>query len=246
MSLTICTGAWGPHREAYARPFLASFARYWPADVRLVIYTDGPIADAGRAEVRSLADCDGYSAFMTRHANDPVKCGRKPAEGARWKSSCLAGGYNFRFDAVRFAGQGFIPDDAAGRMLDGDALCWLDADVVTTGPVAEDFIEGLIGDADGAYLGRQPKHSEIGFWAVRLSEHSRAMVMAFADAYRTDHAFKLAEWHSAFVWDDARVWAESHGLVTFRNLTPGGSGHVFDAALAPHLIHRKGARKGFR
>jgi len=247
MSLTVITGAWGKHRADYARPFLASFEKHWPEEVRLILYSDGPIADPGRAEIRSLADCAGYTEFMERHGSSMLLRGASPDEPRPWKASAIRDGYNFRFDAVRFAGQGFIPDDAAGRMLDGDVLCWLDADVVSHRSVPASFVEDLIGDADGAYLGRAPKHSEIGFWAMRLSEHARAMAMAFANAYRTDALLRLAEWHSAFVWDDARLWAERTLRLRMRDLTPGGSGHVWlKSPLAEYLEHRKGDRKGFR
>lgn len=247
MSLTVVTGAWGPRRVDYAKPFAESFDRHWPRSVKLVIYTDGKIPVPDWAEVRLIDKCEGYTAFMTRHAGDPVKSGQKPAPGAHWKASCLAKGYNFRFDALRFAGQGFIPDDAAQRMNDGDVLCWLDADVVTRRAVSEDWVEGLIGLADGAYLGRAPKHSEIGFWAVRLGIATRAFLHDFATAYRTDAVFDLREWHSAYAWDDARRRAGRYGAVNMRDLTPGGHGHVFAMSpLASHLIHNKGLRKGFR
>jgi hypothetical protein len=130
-------------------------------------------------------------------------------------------------------------------MRDGDVLCWLDADVVTHSAPPAGWIESLLGDEDVAYLGRAPKHSEIGFWAVRLSEESRRFVQEFADLYATDRLFQLRTWHSAFAWDDARRWAESHGLISARDLTPGGDGHVwFQSPLKAHLDHLKGeARK---
>lgn len=248
MTLTIVTGMWGPRREDYARMFLAGFEQHWPKEVRLLIYADGPISCPGRAEVRDLADCEGYSEFIARHAGDPVKCGKVPAPGATWKPKDIAAGYNFRFDAVRFAGQGFIPEHAAKTLPDGDVLCWLDADVASRGPIPCGWVEGLLAGQDGAYLGRAPKHSEIGFWAVQMGDDVRRFLVNFANAYLTDLIFDLAEWHSAFVWDRAREAAEqSLFLIDMRNLTPGGSGHVWlKSPLARYLEHRKGDRKGFR
>lgn len=248
MTLTIVTGCWGPRREDYARMFLAGFEKHWPDEVRLLIYADGPISASGRADVRDLADCEGYSEFIARHSGDPVKCGKVPAPGATWKPKDIAAGYNFRFDAVRFAGQGFIPEDAADSLPDGDVLCWLDADVASRAPIPRGWVEGLLAGQDGAYLGRAPKHSEIGFWAVRLNPRTREMLVSFARHYRSEIVFDLSEWHSAYVWDCARMAVTRSSLgLDMRNLTPGGSGHVWlKSPLAAYLEHRKGDRKGFR
>lgn len=250
MALTICSGMWGERRNHYANTFLPGLRKWWPSSVNLQLGLDEPLAELlapGRdMRIHWLREDLGYQGFMDRNGGSPTACGKRPAPGANWKPKCLREGYNFRFDAVRFAGQGFIPDLAAGYMLDGDILCWLDADVVTHAQVPEGFIEGLIGDADGAYLGRGEKHSEIGFWAIRLNEGTRVMLRVFADAYRTDNLFTLKEWHSAFVWDWARRWAEDMHDVQMRDLTPGGHGHVFEQSpLSPFLLHKKGQRKGF-
>jgi hypothetical protein len=242
VALTVVTGMWGDAFERYGRAFLDGFFTRWPREVGLVVYSDDPAVRAYAEPafvVRSMSELAGYGGFMKRHASNPERCGRQPRQG--WKDGDRLKGYSFRFDACRFAGQGFALDAAAGQALDGDVLCWLDADVRTTSPVPLGWIEGLLGQDDVAYLGREPKHSEIGFWAVRLSEESRAFLMAFADLYRTDKLFDLREWHSAFAWDDSRRWAERCGLIASRNLTPGGHGHVWlQSPLAEHLDHLKG------
>lgn len=256
MALTICTGMYGPRRDDYARIFLASFDRHWPADVRLHLYSDPPDPAFGQrvaegltrprqAQVSWLARTDGWAEFIARHQDDPIRCGREPAPGAKWKSGATAKGYNFKFDAVRFAGQAFIPEAAAKDLDDGDVLCWLDADVETIKAPPYGWIEAMIGYADGAYLGRVNTHSEIGFWAVRLSPVTRRFLQFFAWLYRHDDLFKLTEWHSAFAWDEARRVFEKDGL-TMRDLTPGGRNNVFMAsALSRFCVHHKGQRKGF-
>ncbi len=269
MALTVCTGMWGPKRATYEAIFSAAFERFWPSDVRLAVFTDdvakaekklvqaacggagtlGPKNGQRGSSVRSatygsLHDCHGWREFVLRHQDEPAVNGRRLNHPRPWKPKDLQVGYNFRFDAVRFAGQAFIPEAVAHGMLDGEVLCWLDADVVAHKPVPAGFVESLVDGADGAYLGRAPKHSEIGFWAVRLNEHTRALLMAFADAYRTDALLTLREWHSAFVWDDTRRWAEGAERVQLRNLTPGGSGHVWhQSPLRLYLDHLKGDRK---
>lgn len=246
MSLVVVTGAWGEHRQRYADPFIESFEKHWPEEVRLVIYTDGDLRVRGRAEVRRLDDCMGYTAFMARHRDDPVRWGRQPRAGHQWKDRTLRDGYNFRYDALRFAGQAFAPENVAATMPDGDVLVWLDADVSSRQGIDPKFIEGLLGASQGAYLGRPPKHSEIGFWAIRLDPQTRDFLTTFARLYRTDVVFNLKEWHSAFLWDFARVAFEAKGAV-FTNLTPHGHGRVFEVSpLRHHLVHKKGDQKGFR
>lgn len=251
MSLTICTGAWGPKAKTYLETFLPGAFR-WPAEVNFVVYTDalpaGRVTKAGadtNVQIRSLNDLRGWEAFMLRHQGDPTKTGREQRPEHSWKPSAVAGGYNFRFDAVGFAGQAFAPEAAATTLPDGDVLCWLDADVVTHGQPPAGFIDKLVGDADGAYLGRGLKHSEIGFWAVRLCDRTRDFLHAFAEIYRSDRIFELGEWHSAYVWDETRRELARHGRgLNMKDLTPGGTGHVWhQSPLRLHLDHLKGERK---
>ncbi len=243
---TVVTGAWGPRRQFYIDTFVAGFDKYWPGAVKLEVYIDGPVklpvtGGVGTSSLSGLDDCRGYTEFMLRHRGNPIYCGR--VARTIWKPREMAAGYSFRTDAVKFAGQAFAPLDASERLPDGELMVWLDADVVTHTKVPLLWIDDLVGDADGAYLGREPKHSEIGFWAVRLNAHTRAMLKDFAELYRSDTLFSLKEWHSAFAWDHARRGAEAYG-VNLRNLTPGGSGHVwFQSPLKEFTDHLKGSRK---
>lgn len=248
MPLTVVSGAWGPRRAEYAGPFVEAFHAHWGAEVRLQLFTDQAVRLPelpGRLHMlnRSIgAECPGYLEFMARHMGSPRAAGREVSP--KWKEKDRRLGYNWRFDAVKFAGQAFVPEAAARDLEDGDVLCWLDADVIAFRHVPEGFIESLIGSDDGAYLGRAPKHSEIGFWAIRINDGARRFLRRFADLYREDAIFELKEWHSAFVWDHARRWAEAEGLIRMRDLTPGGSGHVwFQSPLRSCLDHLKGNRK---
>lgn len=244
MAVTVCTGMWGPRRLEYAAMFSSAFDEHWSRRTGLVVFSDDKVIVPHWTKLAPIQGIPGYMDFMSRHAGDPVKAGKKPGPGAKWKTGALEKGYNFRYDALRFAGQAFIPEAAAEGLPDGDILVWLDADVKTFADVPESFVEGLIGDADGCYLGRAPKHSEIGFWAVRLHTSTRALLHDFAELYRSDRLFDLREWHSAYAWDHARKELERHGVLDMRNLTPGGSGHVwFQSPLRHHLDHLKGDRK---
>jgi hypothetical protein len=110
--------------------------------------------------------------------------------------------------------------------------------------VPEGFIEGLISGYHGAYLGRGAKHSEIGFWCVRLGAATRQLLHRFADLYRSDRLFGLTEWHSAYAWDCVRLEWEGEGALGLLDLTPGGHSHVwFQSPLRLYLDHLKGKRK---
>lgn len=239
MALTICTG-WSPAGwQEYAHRFVDGFTRFWPADVRLIAFVEEIVPlPAGRhvIEQRLLSEIPGAAEFIQRHRKTPERCGRAPVRG--WKDKEVAAGYSFRFDAVKFARMAFITHAAALEVGDG-VMAWFDADVVTHAAVPPGFVEGLLGEADICYLGREPKHSEIGFTAYRLPA-ALPMLWHYRETYHTDAVFGLPEWHSAYVWDVARLASGAKA----RNLTPGGHGHVwFQSPLARYTDHLKGKRK---
>jgi len=238
--MMVVTGFSPAGAAAYGLRFLETFDRCWPAEIGLAAYTEEAVA-MPRGECRSLWDCCGATTFFERHRRNPAHCGKSPVAG--WRTKDRQAGYSWRFDAVRFFRQCLIPHAAGAMLPDGEVLAWLDADVVTFAPVAQGFVEGLIGDADLVYLGRAPYHSEIGFWAVRLNPLTRRFLGALAGLYRSDGIFGLAQWHSAFAFDHCRAEAERQGLLA-KNLTPGGNGHVWvQSPLAACLDHLKGGRR---
>lgn len=244
MAVNVVSGFSPKGRLEYGEQFLTTFQKHWPKSVRLGVYVeeiDEALHMRAQGQILSLWDVPGAREFIERHRNEPRANGRevKPT----WKDGDRRRGYSFRFDAWKFSRQCLIPAAAARSLPDGEILVWLDADVVTFADVPEGFVEGLLGDADGCYLGRGKKHSEIGFWAVRISDGTRGFVEGLADVYRTDGVFLLGEWHSAFVWDRCRESAEAMGL-TFRNLTPRGHDHVWhQSPLCLYTDHLKGSRK---
>jgi len=241
---TVVTGWTGRAYDPLGYQFLDTLDRYWPPAVGVSYYVDAGYRNTSEKRAMSarlLSDCDGLVDFIARHKDDKAATGRRINE--RWKAKEVAAGYSFRFDAVRFATQLFIPEAAARHLPDGEILAWFDADVVTNAAVPEGFVEGLIGGADLVYLGREPKHSEIGFWAVRLNPLTRWFLSALANVYRQDKVFSLAETHSAFVFDHCRREFEQKRKAV-RNLTPGGSGHVWPKSpLGACTEHLKGKRK---
>lgn len=247
MSVTVVSG-FGPYaRPIYGDRFCDTFDRFWPSDVRLQVYVEEP-TPVPRGGERRHDDCEGLRGIVDSWAAIPERCGRRPAgvpatapRPPAWREREWENDYSFRFDARKFCRQLFYPEQAAKECADGDILVWLDGDVVTKRPVPASLVEFLLGTHDGCYLGRVGTHSEIGFWAVRLSPASRAFLTSLADAYRTGDVFLLREWHSAFVWDWSREQAKG---LRFKNLTPNGHGHVWQQSpLAEYMDHEKGARK---
>lgn len=235
--LTVVTG-WSPSgfRE-YGSRFVESFVRHWPREVRCLAYVEQIENIPTRIEQRLIDAIPGCRDFINRHRANPAANGRAPS--AAWKESARAAGYNFRFDAVKFCRQGFIPLAAAGEVRHG-LLCWLDADVVTFRDVANGFVESLLpAGKDVAYLGRGAKHSEIGFQLYRVPA-ALPMLQQFRDLYATDAIFGLKEWHSAYAFDNART----QSAIAAHDMTPGRSGHVwFRTPLGTCTDHLKGARK---
>jgi hypothetical protein len=241
MMILVCSG-WNPQgARQYGDNFLKSFALYWPADVQFMVYTEEP-QDLPRGVNKMLFDIPGAAEFYARHFDNPILSGRQPGEGHSWKKSCLAKGYNFRYDALKFFKQILIPRDAARWLDDGDILIWLDGDVVTTAkPDIAAIKDGLRG-ADVMFLNRAGTHSEIGFWAVRISNKTRNFLSVLAETYTDDQFLEMREYHSAFIWDAAR---EACQLSEHHLVKSGQSGHVWPhSMLGKWSRHEKGDRKG--
>lgn len=235
--IKVCSGFSPSGFKEYGKRFLETFHKHWPGDTDLVVYTEEPV-EMPRGACRSLWDCWGVAQFIQRNRGNPERCGTK--QHAKWKPRYIGRPYNFRFDAVKFSRQCFIPEAAAHDMDDGDILVWLDADVVTFADVPTDAIANLLGDKDIVFLGRHGTHSEIGFWAVRLNYRTREFLAMFADTWRSDKVFELEEWHSAFVFD----WCRRHCSMKEHNLTPMGRGHVWhDSELSKWTDHLKGIQR---
>lgn len=236
---TVVTGFSPKGHVLYGRQFLETFDALWPRDVDLMCYTEEP-TEVPREGLRSLWDCVGAREFIDQYAHDRRANGRMPDH--RWKPKDINHGYSYRWDAVKFCRQCFIPEAAAIELPDGEVMVWLDADVVTFKEVPPTLVEDLMGPAELCYLGRAAStHSEIGFWAVRLSPITRSFLAALAGVYRDRRVFEEKEWHSAYVFDLVRTAAPA---MRVRNLTPNGNGHVwFQSPLSLYMDHLKGEQR---
>lgn len=240
MTIRVCSG-WSPRgREQYGNRFEISFDRWWPQSVELQVYVE-KVYPMRRAAERSLWDCEGSTEFAQRHQDNLELAGMQPTSD--WKAKDHAKGYNFRFDALKFWKQILIPRQAAKGLEDGDILIWLDGDVETIAPVNIGAIGSLVDKCDVAFLNRDNKHSEIGFWAIRISPRTLQFLDDMAALYTSDEFLKLREWHSAYIWDHARRMM-GPSMLEWHLCHPGASGHVWPKTiLARWMRHDKGDRK---
>lgn len=261
--LIVCTGWSEAGFEEYGRRFVSSFSEHWPEGVQLEICGEGEAMARTTAFCQHLANrgalrhevtftvlrgIRGCAEFIARHQGDPVACGRERREGHNWKERAVQAGYNWRYDAVKFSRQGFIPHHVATRSPENvasDFLCWLDGDVVTHSRIRDvEQITSLMPTGKAiAYLGREPKHPDIAFQLYDLrNERAYEFLLNFRLAYEDDLVFKLKEWHSAYVWH--HILNRIHFREVAHDLTPGGSGHVWhQSPLRFWGDHLKGDRK---
>jgi hypothetical protein len=152
---------------------------------------------------------------------------------------------NYRFDAVRFAHK-VAAIELAYRLGHGDVLVWIDADCVTHVPVDAEWLAGLLGDADFAYLKRTNKYPEMGFFLMRRCEATCELLRRLVSLYVMDDLFKLDEWHDSWAIEHVRKGLELEGALKCASLSGAyeSTGHPFvNGPLGEKLDHCKGKRK---
>ena len=239
-NVRVCTLMWGTAWERYGQIFAETFTKYWDDDIEIVTVVDNNI-DFPRSKQILLQELDAYKQFNELWEKHPFKKDLKRDKDF-WK-----------WNPPHWMPQGITPNavlEANTHWVDGDILVWLDADCEFNNNVTSDWIEEILGDYDCAALQRKPKHTEIGFYALRLNADTRAAMKQFSDHYATHSVEQLGEWHSAFVWDDC---IDSNENIRVKNLTAvedRGSetekavSHVFvNSVLSKCIVHKKGKRK---
>lgn len=152
---------------------------------------------------------------------------------------------NYRFDAVRFAHK-VAALELAYRLGWEDVLVWIDADCVTHQDVTAEWLSGLIGDADFAYLRRENKYPECGFMMFRRNKATSELIRRLVMLYRTDDLFALREWHDSWAIEQVRKGMELEGALKCTSLSGAyeSTGHPFvNGPLGEKLDHCKGKRK---
>jgi hypothetical protein len=151
--------------------------------------------------------------------------------------------HNYRFDAVRFAHK-VAALELAYRTGDADVMVWLDADCVTHADVDAEWLSGLLGDGDFAYLRRAKKYPECGFMLFRRNPATAEMLRRLVYLYRSGDLFRLEEWHDS--WAIEKVRHSMGGRLKCVSLSGSyeDTGHPFvNGPLGERLDHCKGKRK---
>lgn len=116
-------------------------------------------------------------------------------------------------------------------------LLWLDCDVIMHADMTHEDFNGILGNADVAYLGRHDwDTSETGF--ILYNPRNPKTIDKMYDYYITDKVLDLDQYTDAHVFDRSRD-------VNSRNITDGVNGRdVWDhSILAKWMTHHKGQRK---
>ncbi len=208
--------------DLYGRRCVGAWRRY--SHVPMVVYVDEPLTLPG-VKVRLTSDIPGWSqARAALPRTNPVDV--KPT--------------SYRWDARRFAVKTFVWCDAAER-LGSCVLTWLDGDTVATNTIPNGFFEGLLGDADVAYLGRAPIHPENGYVGFRIPA-ALPLLRWCRDAFRCG---LFRQWDG---WTDCQALAAGVAAlnVKARDLTShlyDGNSHIWaKSPLAQYLRHDKGGK----
>lgn len=238
MTVSVVSGFSPSGYLEYGRSFMASFVRYWPDVIKVAVYVEEPCEGPDRVEQRILWDIPGCKEFIDEQGRNRRSIGREPVPG--WRKKDERAGYAWRFDAVRFCRQLFIPEHSVNMLEDGDIFVWLDGDVVSYAEVPPGFIETQLHQNDLVTLGRNGSATELGFWAMRVNDRARVFVKNLADSCRSGDIFRLAEWHSGFVFDHYVKQHVLHDTIKHRSLTKG-TGHVwFESEIGRYTDHLKG------
>lgn len=217
--------------DEYGMRMVASFETYWPAIIPLRLYVEGFKPTGDYATVRDLPSW--LYEFKAQHAKNPHAHGQ-PGRG----------GYNFRFDAIRFAHKTAAVIDTAERS-EHDVLVWVDADTVTHSPVTIEFLRSLWPNTDQAisWLERTNKYPECGFYMLNLRHpQTAALIREWKELYTGGMLFHLPEWHDSAVLE----LLVKRMKLPHRNISGDGytTGHPFiNGPLGAVMDHMKGDRK---
>lgn len=242
--VTIITG-WSPDGwTRYAQRFMASVKENWrDKNVKWIAYVEEERPELDWVEQINIFQLTDLQQFLDAYKNDYYATGAVQKPGFVWKAKLANAGYNFRYDAVKFARIPFYVRHAAQKMGHG-TLVWHDADCIIFKKVPDGFVESLFPKkACCVYLGRVGGyHSECGFVGFKLPEAKR-LTEDWAKMYQNDLVFTLREWHNSFVFDHVRQILEKTGMNCY-NMTPKGKRHCWvGSPLGGYIDHLKGDKR---
>src|SRR5262245_23580667 len=241
MRYTVVTSFSPDGWDLYGKNFVDTFDLYWPMTVKLICAWEG---QAPRSDLEGFDLLETYPArtFIDRYKDHLIVHGTKPHPRWEWDRKSLAKGYNFRFDAYKFARKVFALA-AAARYVENGKLFWFDADVVTHAPVTLELLDAVLPDTAAlSYLPRPDySHSECGFIGVNLEcPEARSFIVAFQQIYATGDFMDLKAWHDSYVFD----WLVAAVNPPVFHLKHNSKAQPFDdSVLGTCMTHLKGRRK---
>jgi hypothetical protein len=241
---TVVTSCSAAGWEQYGRRFVETFCEHWPAAVTLIVYSEDlhVLRGPGRGVDARVTFRLLHHPFLAQHAASERAQGRVRLDTDHgWTPKKIAGGYNFRYDAYRFAKKVFAIE-AAAEPIRGGRLFWVDADVVTFAPVPPVLFERML--PEGAVLScldRGEYHSECGFVGYNLDHpDARGFIAAFAGLYSSGRVFELKEWHDSWVFD----WLRRRRDIAVHRIAHQSRHQPFvNSELGRYMDHLKGASK---
>ena len=223
--------------ERFARRALSTFRDCWPQSIDLHYYEQPYLlAHAQASQAPNIVAYDyeeetRIGEFLAAHGE---KAGRR------------VNPYNYIYDAQRWSHRIFALT-ARARESSAGILVNFDADIVTHTPIPEGFLEGLLGDADIAYMPRPGMYSECSFVLYRLSNPLvREFIEEHEKMYLSGVIFKIKEgWTDCHAFDVLLKVYRRHGLIAV-DINEGlpQSMHPFvNGPLGRYMDHLKGGRK---
>lgn len=150
---------------------------------------------------------------------------------------------NYRYDAVRFSHK-IAAIELAHLKSEADVLVWMDADCYTHANVTPEWLSSLLEEADFAYLKRNKKYPECGFFMMRRKQESVQLFLAkLVRLYKNDSLFMLHEWHDSYAIEHCRARTEGLSCVSLSGGAEDTGHPLINGPLGAKLDHLKGARK---
>lgn len=240
MRIAVCTTFPADQFKVCAEEMLASFAHYWPKDIKIYIQLDEMPKEQFDALDNGILNAVGEDRCFISGAFEEDQ--KKFKE--RWKHHKPQ---SYLDDVVKFSHKVFALEKCADAVKDDiDYLIWLDADVITKKPVDLEWLKTVLPADDEvvSYLSRAPLHSECGWVAYNLKAGGYELISQMKAEYVLGH-FK-----------DYKNGATDCHVIDFclqgkkyKNLSPHYKYGVSDinvwpeTKLAEKMTHRKGNRK---
>lgn len=223
----------------YGKGFVETWKQYWPEQIRLTIYYEGPEFEdfdfPTGISWRPIEEVEFLPDFMDS-LRFPIQQG------------IVGDKYDINYDA-RMARKSFMQVHTARKY--GGKVFWLDADAVTTKHVPLTFLdECLPDDKFCCYLGRDGWYfTESGFIGFNADHPiAKEFFKNYLHLFITGVIFTQQWWHDCIAFDCTRFLAMKAGMEgEFVNLAAGvpkGHMHPFQiTAPGKYMEHHKGDRK---